>query len=221
MFLKRVLPSPSVVPSGKRPCRDSGLLSFLCRQHLALGFLATTQGEIELSVHQRQASRENTQWGNVMAVRDEVDELLKVSLFAGIERDRLRLLAFTSIEPVAYEAGQLLFREGDAPDSAYVVVEGSVEILTKTPRGEAVFATIGKDGIVGETSLLSTMKRRVTARAAEPLRVLRISKDLFERLLAECPDVGVKILRTMAMQYDRLFETMLLNFKESAGTDST
>ena len=193
----------------------------MCRQFLALDFVVTTQGEIELSVHQRQAARESTQWGKVMAVKDEVDELLKLSLFAGIERNRLRLLAFTSIEPVAYEAGQLLFREGDAADSAYVVVEGSVEILTKTRRGEAVFATIGKDGIVGETSLLSTKRRRVTARAAETLRALRISKDSFERLLAECPDVGVKILRTMAMQYDRLFETLLRKFKESAGTDST
>jgi CRP-like cAMP-binding protein len=137
-----------------------------------------------------------------LTIKEEVEHLLNVDLFAGIERERLRLLALTSIEPVSYEAGDLLFRQGDVADSAYIVVEGRVELLIDTPRGKTVAATIGSNGIVGETSLLCASRRRATARAAGPVRTLRIAKDAFEHLLSECPDVALKLLRTMARQHE-------------------
>lgn len=143
-----------------------------------------------------------------MTIKEEVDHLLNVDLFAGIERERLRLLALTSIEPVSYEAGDVLFRQGDVADSAYIVVEGRVELRVDTARGETIVATIGRNGIVGETSLLCGSSRRATARAAGPVQALRIAKDSFERLLSGCPDVAVKLLRTMARQHETVIAAL-------------
>lgn len=143
-----------------------------------------------------------------MSINEEVDHLLKVDLFAGVERERLRLLALTSVEPVSYDSGEVLFRQGDVADSAYIVVEGTIELRLDTSRGETVAATIGRNGIVGETSLLSGSSRRATARAVGPVRALRIDKDSFERLLSGCPDVAVKLLRTMAMQHEAVIAAL-------------
>jgi CRP-like cAMP-binding protein len=144
-----------------------------------------------------------------MTVNDEVRQLLNVDLFADVARERLRLLALTGIEPVAYEAGEALFSEGDVADSAYVIIEGSVDVMLHTPRGEVVTATIGRNGIVGETSMLCATRRSATVRATSAVKALRIDQEAFEGLLAECPDVAVKLLRTVALKHDRMIAALL------------
>ncbi|TIR56227.1 MAG: Crp/Fnr family transcriptional regulator, partial [Mesorhizobium sp.] len=56
-----------------------------------------------------------------MLLKDEVGMLQRVPLFSGIEPTKLKLLAFTS-DRVSYSAGQILFRQGDEGDAAYVIL---------------------------------------------------------------------------------------------------
>jgi CRP-like cAMP-binding protein len=144
-----------------------------------------------------------------MTLRDEVDHLLCAGLFADIGRERLELMALTSIEPVSYDAGEELYHAGDPADYAYLIVSGTAEILLRVDHGETIVARVGENETVGETSLLCRSRHRLTVRAVEPVSALRIDRDSFERLLAECPDVSVKLLHSLAVKYDSVVGALL------------
>ena len=58
--------------------------------------------------------------------------LRKVPFFGGLDPAKLKLLAFTS-RALRFAAGEDLMRLGDPADSAYVIIEGDVEIIGPTP----------------------------------------------------------------------------------------
>jgi CRP-like cAMP-binding protein len=138
-----------------------------------------------------------------MILKDEVELLRRVPLFAGVEPTKLKLLAFTS-DRMSFEAGQILFEQGDAGDAAYVVLNGSAEVLVNRAGSQIKVADLEKNAIVGEIAILCDVPRTATVRAHDRLETLRISKDQFLRLLAEFPDMAIEIMRVLA---DRLGRT--------------
>ena len=73
----------------------------------------------------------------------EFELLRRMPFFAEIEPARLKLLAFMS-ERVGFDAGKTLFRQGDAADAAYLIIEGEADILVDTPTGPVTIATLGR-----------------------------------------------------------------------------
>jgi CRP-like cAMP-binding protein len=132
-----------------------------------------------------------------MSLKEEVEMLRRIPLFAQIEPSKLKLLAFTS-EKVAYEAGTILFNEGDMGDAAYIIVEGEAEVRVETPTGPVTVAVLGKNEFVGEIAILCDIPRTATIRARQRLVTLRISKDLFLRLINEFPQMAIAIMRELA-----------------------
>jgi len=138
-----------------------------------------------------------------MILKDEVELLRRVPLFAGVEPSKLKLLAFTS-DRMSFEAGQILFEQGDPGDAAYVVLHGSAEVLVNRAGSQIKVADLEKNAIVGEIAILCDVPRTATVRAQDRLETLKISKDQFLRLLAEFPDMAIEIMRVLA---DRLGRT--------------
>jgi CRP/FNR family transcriptional regulator, cyclic AMP receptor protein len=132
-----------------------------------------------------------------MSLNEEVDTLRRIPFFAGIEPSKLKLLAFTS-ERVAYEPGQVLFREGDMGDAAYVILEGEAEVLVDSDAGPVMVAVLGRNAFVGEIAILCDVPRTATVRARQRSVTLRIKKDLFLRLIMEFPQMAVAMLRELA-----------------------
>jgi len=138
-----------------------------------------------------------------MILKEEVELLRRVPLFAGVEPSKLKLLAFTS-DRMSFEAGQTLFEQGDPGDAAYVVLNGSAEVLVNRAGSQIKVADLEKNAIVGEIAILCDVPRTATVRAQDRLETLKISKDQFLRLLAEFPDMAIEIMRVLA---DRLGRT--------------
>ena len=92
-----------------------------------------------------------------MLLKDEVGMLRQVPLFSGVAPAKLKLLAFTS-DRVTYAPGQLLFRQGDVGDAAYVVLSGKAEVMVDSPAGQIKVAEVDPNSIVGEIAILC--KRR-------------------------------------------------------------
>ena len=137
-----------------------------------------------------------------MALNEEVEALRAIPLFQRIEASKLRLLAFTS-ERVRFEPGDLVVKEGDIGDAAYIVLEGAAEVLVDTPQGPLKVADVGRNDIVGEIAILIDVPRTATVRATDAVTALRISKELFFRLVAEFPQMAVEIMRELAQRLDR------------------
>ena len=135
-------------------------------------------------------------------LKDEVQTLRQVPLFAGVAPAKLKLLAFTS-DRVSYRPGEILFHQGDAGDAAYVILEGKADILAESNGGQIKIAELADNAIVGEIAILCDVSRTATVKASGPLEALRIRKDVFLNLLADYPDMMFEILRSLAQRLTR------------------
>lgn len=137
-----------------------------------------------------------------MSLNEEMEVLRRVPLFARIEPSKLKLIAFTS-ERTVFDAGEVLFSQGDMGDAAYIVLEGDAEVLVDSPRGQLRVAGLGRNDIVGEIAILIDIPRTATVRACSRLVTLRITKELFFRLVTEFPQIAVEIMRELAVRLEK------------------
>lgn len=135
-------------------------------------------------------------------LKDEVQTLRQVPLFAGVAPAKLKLLAFAS-DRVSYRPGEILFRQGDPGDAAYVILEGRADILADVNGGMIKVADVSDNSIVGEIAILCDVSRTATVKASTSLEALRIRKDDFLKLLADYPDAMFEILRSLAQRLTR------------------
>ena len=132
-----------------------------------------------------------------MDVSQEAAMLRNVPLFSGLSPPELKLLAFTS-EVHCFAPGEILMRQGDPADCAYVILEGEAEVLARTARGEFVVAVLGPNSVPGEIGVLTDAPRSATVRATKPLRALRVSPEVFLRLASGRPDRALHVMRQLS-----------------------
>ncbi|MDA0702435.1 MAG: Crp/Fnr family transcriptional regulator [Proteobacteria bacterium] len=137
-----------------------------------------------------------------MSLNEEVELLRQIPLFSNVEPAKLKLLAFTS-ERVTFALGQMMVQQGDTGDAAYIIIEGDADILIDTPDGPIKVATVGRNAIIGEIAILCDVPRTATVQAKTQLVTLRITKDLFFRLVNEFPQMAVEIMRELARRLER------------------
>jgi CRP/FNR family transcriptional regulator, cyclic AMP receptor protein len=137
-----------------------------------------------------------------VSLKEEVELLQRIPMFAQVEPAKLKLLAFTSAR-VAFEPGQILFNEGDMGDAAYLIVDGQADVIVNTTKGQVHVAVIGKNAFVGEIAILCDVPRTATVRAKGRLVTLRIAKDLFMRLTTEFPSMAIGIMRELAFRLEQ------------------
>jgi CRP-like cAMP-binding protein len=132
-----------------------------------------------------------------VSLQEEVDLLRRIPLFAKVEPPKLKLLAFAS-ERVTFEAGQELFHQGDMPDAAYIIIDGTADVVLDTERGRVAVATIGRNELVGEIGIICDVPRTATIEAKTRLVTLKVSKDLLLRMITDFPSMAIEIMRVMA-----------------------
>ncbi len=132
-----------------------------------------------------------------MDLAEETDLLRKIPMFAKMDMSKLKLLAFAS-EIVEFEDGDVVFKSGDSADFAYVIMEGAVNVVTETDSGPVVSVTLTQNQLIGELGLLNNAPRISTLIANGNLRAMKITADMFFRLLRENSDVALDVIRMLA-----------------------
>jgi len=90
----------------------------------------------------------------------------------------------------AVEAGDVLYRAGDADFDFFVVLEGEVEILRGGSDADDVLARHGPRNFLGELNMLTGQRAYVTARVAQPGRVLAVDRPQFSNLMSTKPQLS-------------------------------
>ena len=124
--------------------------------------------------------------------------LRAVPMFAGLS-DSLRRQLAAQAEWVRVEAGQWLFRQGDAGDSLYVVRSGRLEVVVEQP-GPVVVRTLTRGSVVGELALLTREPRSAAVRARRDSELLRVSSTDFAELLSHERRFSLALLRELGRQ---------------------
>ena len=143
-----------------------------------------------------------------MNLNEEVEILKGVPLFSKIEPARLKLIAFTG-ERMNYAAGQEIFHQGDVGDAMYVILAGIADVVIDSPGGPITVAQLKKNNFVGDMAILGDVPRNATIKAHEPLTTLKISKDMFFRLVAEFPQMAIEMMRELAHRVEESNQKLL------------
>jgi CRP-like cAMP-binding protein len=134
-----------------------------------------------------------------MTIEDDIAFLQGVPALAILGRDALRILAIGTENRYVHE-GVTLFGEGEQADGAYVVQEGSFD-LVKRDNGAAT--VVGPGALIGEVALISETRRPVSAVAREPSSVVRIPRQLFLKVLESDPDAALRMRDAVAARVNQ------------------
>ena len=132
-----------------------------------------------------------------MSLEQEVELIRQFPIFSKIQPAMQKLLCFSS-ERLTYDAGQVMFNAGDAGDAAFIIIDGEVEISVPTPSGPIIVNTLGKNELLGEIAIFGDVPRTATAKAMAKLEALKISKDMFVKVIRENPDAAVELIKILA-----------------------
>lgn len=129
----------------------------------------------------------------------EVVELLgRVPVFSTLEEADLQRIAQLAV-PRSFETGQVVFREGDRSDTCYVVHFGRARAVHDHGDGRTItLATFGPGDIFGELALFEDERRSATVEALEPTSVLAVLGPDMRRLMAEHPQIAMRLLIALA-----------------------
>lgn len=131
----------------------------------------------------------------------------QVELFRSLDDAELGEL-LRAITPREVAAGETIFRQGDASDSAYAIQKGRVEIVTDSDNGEVRVAELGPGDVLGELALLDGAPRSATARAVGPVSLFRVDQREFDFLRRNLRPAAYKVIRTISLTIcERLRET--------------
>ncbi|MEC9347204.1 MAG: cyclic nucleotide-binding domain-containing protein [Pseudomonadota bacterium] len=142
-----------------------------------------------------------------MSLNEEVELLRQIPMFQKVEQSKLKLLAFTS-ERLIFQPGQIICEQGEPGDSMYVIVGGDADVIVNLPNGPLKVASLHKNSFFGEIAILCDVPRTATVKAVSQLTTLRITKDLFYRLVSEFPQMTIEIMREIAARLDRTTQTL-------------
>lgn len=119
-----------------------------------------------------------------------------------------------------FKTDEMIFREGDPGDCAYIIDDGMVEVSLDKDGRKLVMATLTKGDILGEMAIIDRKPRSASARAIMPTTVTAIPLDYISQKI-EQSDPTVRLFLRLAMaRYRDLNARLGQVFEEIAQTQS-
>jgi len=129
--------------------------------------------------------------GATMRKRKMYENFLeKVPILAPLSKYE-RLTVADALEPANYDDGDVIVKQGDPGDTFYIIVEGEVKVTqtrddVSTPREVARLHT---SDYFGEIALLTNRARAASVISVGGVKVVRLDRDRFNRVLGPCEDI--------------------------------
>jgi CRP/FNR family cyclic AMP-dependent transcriptional regulator len=127
------------------------------------------------------------------------DVLSRIHLFRNLPDEQLQALVGAS-ERMLFQAGEIVFRQGDPADWLYVVEEGNVDIVIPSEGEEIVLASFGAGSFFGELGLFDQQPRNATARASEGAKLVGVPVGAVTSLIDGHPAAARHFLRVVAQR---------------------
>ncbi|MGK2937579.1 MAG: Crp/Fnr family transcriptional regulator [Solirubrobacteraceae bacterium] len=125
---------------------------------------------------------------------DAVQLLARVPVFETLGSDDLARVAAVAV-PRRFAADQIIFREGDASDTCYIVRSGHARAVREHADGRTItLAHFGPGDFFGELAMFDSERRSATLESLDQLEAVAITGDDMRRLLREHPDISMKLV---------------------------
>ncbi|SFB29676.1 ATP/ADP translocase [Cohnella sp. OV330] len=124
---------------------------------------------------------------------EQVRLLKKISLFQGVPRAELAVLADT-LKPVTAAAGDVIIREGEPGDCLYMIESGKVGVF----KGDARVHELRGEEYFGEMAVLTQGARTATIAAEEDVRLWKLDSDVFYERMIDRPSMAVEMMKLLS-----------------------
>lgn len=119
-------------------------------------------------------------------------------LFAGLEREALDGLARYS-HHISLETNASLFKQGDASDGCYAILEGILKVSITAPDGkEALLAMLGAGDVIGDMGLIDAQPRSASATALKPCSLAYLASRDFKKVANSNPVIYLQMLEILS-----------------------
>lgn len=138
--------------------------------------------------------------GDAQGFVDRILEVIEhIQLFEDFSREEITVFG-RYLRCYRAEEGQEIIREGDPGDFMLLIIEGSVEIVKRDPRGlPKRIAVDGPGKTLGEMSLIDGEPRFASCVSLETTVFAVLDRDALIRVVSDEPKVGVKLLMELLM----------------------
>lgn len=116
------------------------------------------------------------------------------------------------VRPVSWEAGTIVFHEGDRGDACYVIDRGAVKVMRRLADGQRItLAHVGPGGVVGELALFAGDRRSASMEVVEPTTAVAIAAEDLQEIMGRdaraAIGMAVHVAELLRAANDRLFAT--------------
>ncbi|MEG4346703.1 mechanosensitive ion channel [Microcoleus sp. A003_D6] len=108
-----------------------------------------------------------------------------------------------------FPAGQVVCKENDPGDSFYIILSGTVEVLSQ--KADQYIATLHEGEFFGEISLLLGTPRTATVKTSEDAILFVVERHDLQKLLIEQPNLADQIARKLSERQQALRDLGLLD----------
>ncbi len=132
---------------------------------------------------------------------DYTDTLARTDFFADASPEQLQTVAAAGTKRQLVR-GDVLFNEGDPPDSLFLVLEGRIAIAIASPvdKRESVVALMEAGDLFGDMGMLDDGPRSALGRALEPSLVIEVPYGPVRKMFDEDPRLLWNVTRLLAQR---------------------
>jgi CRP-like cAMP-binding protein len=161
-----------------------------------------------------------------MECADElIAKLSKLEIFSDLnieDQEHVRLLKAVCgiLEPIKFDAGSVIIKEGDVGDALYILYEGTVQVRRKTPNNDQFAVanlTTEQNVFFGEVALVDKDTRSASVYALTDCEALKLDGKEFKELCDKEPLLGYHVMyrisRRIAGALRRANEDLMLLYE--------
>lgn len=139
---------------------------------------------------------------------DTTELLHGVPVFSTLAPEELARVAEVTVSR-RFEAGELVFKEGDDGSTCYIVRSGRARAIREHPDGRSItLAHFGPGDIFGEMAMFDGEVRSATVEILDPTEVVAILSRDMHRLLREYPDISIKLIIALGRRLREMNERL-------------
>jgi CRP-like cAMP-binding protein len=122
--------------------------------------------------------------------------LRRLKVFADLTEAQVALF-IGLVEPVRVKPNRVIVKMHEQGDGMYLLLEGDVRVSQVVDGRETILATLETGDFFGEVCLFDDALRAADVVAIRDCTLLKVTRQAFDTIVAEHPDVGVLFLRAV------------------------
>ena len=137
--------------------------------------------------------------------------------FKGLEEPYLQLLVGCASN-VRFNAGEVVFREGEEANRFYLIRQGKVAVEMFAPsRGPIILQTLGEGEVLGWSWLVAPYLWRFDGRAVELTRAIALDGECLRGKCEEDHDLGYELMKRVSLVMEKLVQATRMQLADVYG----